>query len=94
MKRKKYYYLGSYVIAYSISNPNLYDSVLVSEDNPNIDYNIYKSVEDGTILPIRYSDIALFEKCNDILPLYDNQYGNSYRTYLNQGYSRSLNRKN
>ena len=52
MKRKKYYYLGSYVIAYSISNPNLYDSVLVSEDNPNIDYNIYQSVEDGTILPI------------------------------------------
>ena len=79
MKNQKYLYVGSYIVAYDLENPNqIKDFILVERDNPNIDFNIYFNGIDKVVVP--GDKILSFEENHTILDTNHDLLRNHYAT--------------
>lgn len=82
MHNQTYYYLGSYLMPYNISNPNLYNRpILVNRNNTyGYDYSIYLD-ENFIPITIKKEEVTSFETNNKILPLNNFELAKCYEYY-------------
>lgn len=79
MKNQKYLYVGSYIVAYDLENPNLIKRTIpVDRNYPNIDFNIYFDGIDKVV--VHGDKILSFEENHTILDTNHDLLRNHYAT--------------